>query len=77
MKAEQKTNTSKDNGKETEDQRIERLAEEKLRRHLEDRGLLDTYDIKSSGSGTKQEAMSLYVKGKITAEEAQKRGVTF
>ena len=77
MKAEQKTNPPKDNGKETEDQRIERLAEEKLRRHLEERGLLETYGVTSSGSGTAQEAMGLYVKGKITAEEAQKRGVTF
>jgi len=50
-KAEQKKVPSKEGKMETEEQRIDKLAEEKLRKHLEERGLLETYTTTPSGSG--------------------------
>ncbi len=77
MKAEKSKETPKKSG-ETEEQRVERLAQEKFQKHLEEKGLLDTYSSAPSGTGgSSQEAMSQYIAGKITAEEATKRGVKF
>ena len=63
---------------ETEEQRIERLATEKLQKELEKRGLLTSETNHPSGGNlTKQQAMERYIKGEITADEAKKAGVSF
>ena len=64
--------------KETEEQRIERLATERLQKELEKRGLLTSETNHPSGGNlTKQQAMERYIKGEITADEAKKAGVSF
>ena len=78
IKAEQKKTPVKDSKMETEAQRIDRLAEERLQKHLEERGLLETYSNTPSGSGgSALEATRQYAAGEITAEEARKRGTKF
>ena len=72
-----KVSKPKETNVETEEQRIDRLAEEKLRKTLEDRGLLENYSSTPSGSGSVTEARKLYADGQITSEEAKKRGVVF
>lgn len=67
---------------ESEDERIERLAdaksEEKLLAKMGKKDMLSTDTIEPSGVGTSAtKAMEEYVKGKITAEEAKKRGCVF
>ena len=75
VKAEGKSNPNKG---ETEEQRAEKLAQEKFNKYLEERGLLEEYSgLPSAGSGTSQDAMKQYIEGKITADEAKKRGVKF
>lgn len=76
VKAEgQKGSTSK---KETEEQKIERLTQEKLNKVLEERGLLEEFSgSPSSGTNNSQKAMRDYIDGKITADEAKKRGAEF
>ena len=57
---------------ETEDERIDRLAEEKYRAKLEEKGLLATDTGLPSGVGgprTKAEAAQLYAAGKLTDSE--------
>ena len=64
--------------KETEEQRIDRLANEKLQKKLEERGLLSSEtNLPSGGNLTKQQAMERYIKGEINADEAKKAGVKF
>src|SRR3990167_189985 len=64
--------------KETEEQRIERLATERLQKELEKRGLLTSETNHPSGGNlTKQQAMERYIKGEITADDAKKAGVSF
>jgi len=67
---------------ETEAERIERLAEakseEKLLAKMAKKGMVDTDNSEPSGVSTSTtKAMEEYVKGKITAEEAKKRGCVF
>jgi len=63
---------------ETEEQRIERLATEKLQKELEKRGLLTSETNHPSGGNlTKQQAMERYIKGEISADEAKKAGISF
>jgi len=64
--------------RETEEQRIERLAQERLRKELEDRGLLEEISaIPSAALADSRKAMQEYISGAITAEQAEKRGVKF
>ena len=64
--------------KETEEQRIERLATERLQKELEKRGLLTSETNHPSGGNlTKQQAMERYIKGEISADEAKKAGISF
>src|SRR3990167_1440709 len=62
---------------ETEDERIERLVKEKLEARYPGVYSSDTGGSSGVGRGSITEAMSLYIQGKITAEEAQKRGAKF
>ena len=63
---------------ETEEQRIERRASERLQAELEKRGLLEEFTSAPSGKMTSiAEATKLYKDGEITVEEARKRGVIF
>lgn len=56
----------------------DKLIDEGVRREMERRGLLkDETSTPSKGRGTPQEAMRDYAQGKITAEEAKKRGASF
>jgi len=78
VKAEGKKAPVKDSKVETEEQRIDRLAEEKHRSYLEEKGLLDTYESTPSGSSSSiSEATRKYANGEITATEARKLGVKF
>ena len=77
-KAKEQPPVDKDKSKETEEQKIERLANEKMQKFLEDRGLLTTEtNITGSSAATSQQAMERYIKGKITASEAKKLGAKF
>jgi len=63
---------------ENEADRIERLAEEKLLAKMKEKGMLPSDNSEPSGVGTSaSKAMEEYVKGKITAEAAKKRGCVF
>ena len=54
------------------------LIEEGVRKEMERRGLLkDETSSPAKGKGTPQEAMLQYAQGKISAEEAKKRGASF
>ena len=54
------------------------LIEEGVRKEMERRGLLkDEISNPAKGKGTPQEAMLQYAQGKISAEEAKKRGASF
>ena len=65
--------TDEDKKKETD-----RLIEEGVRKEMERRGLLkDETSSPAKGRGTPQEAMLQYAQGKISAEEAEKRGASF
>ncbi len=63
--------------KETDEERIERLVKEKLAKDFPNMYASDTSMPSGSSRGSPTEAMSLYIKGEITAEEAEKRGVDF
>ena len=70
-----KGSTSK---KESEEQRIERLTQERLNKVLEERGLLEDFtNTPSSGTNNAHKAMQDYIDGKISADEAKKRGAEF
>ena len=57
---------------------LDRLIDEGVRKEMERRGLLkDETSTPSKGRGTPQEAMLQYAQGKISAEEAKKRGASF
>jgi hypothetical protein len=63
---------------ESEEVRINKLVEEKLRKVMEEKGLLVSDEGKPSSAGTSaQEAYALFAKGKIGRAEAEKRGATF
>ena len=63
---------------ETEEQRVDKLANEKFQKLLKDKGLLEEHSgYPTASGGTPQEVMSLYIDGKIDAEEAKRRGVKF
>ncbi len=76
VKAEKVKGTPKN--KETEEQRIDRLAQEKYQKLLEEKGLLETYSTSPSGSGgSVADAVRQYANREITEAEARKRGVKF
>lgn len=63
---------------ETEEQRIERLVDERARKLLDEQGLLEQFSSTPSGiNGGVQKALADYNERRITAEEAKKRGVIF
>lgn len=78
-KAEGKANPEpKESKKETEEQRVDRLADEKYNKRLEDEGLLHTETALPSGrSRTMDELRAKHAAGEITTEEAEKGGLTF
>jgi len=64
--------------KETEEQRIERLANEKARKMMEEKGLLVTETGgPSATSPSSEEAYAKYIAGEITEEQAKQAGVKF
>ena len=78
VKAERSKGMKGEQSVETEDKKIERLVGERLKKELQDRGLLEEHSgYPSAGSSNAIDAMNKYIKGEITAEEAQKRGVKF
>tara|TARA_Y100000310_G_scaffold144390_1_gene143635 strand:+ start:11420 stop:12169 length:750 start_codon:yes stop_codon:yes gene_type:complete len=76
-KAEEKKEIPKKEDMETEEQRVDKLAQAKFNQLLEERGLLEEYSARPSASGSVQEAMVAYSEGRITSDEARKRGVVF
>lgn len=63
---------------ESEEQRIDRLVNERLQKKLQEEGLLESFTATpSGGGGSVADAMAKYAAGEITTEEAKKRGVKF
>ena len=62
---------------ETEEARVERLVKERMEAKYPGVYASDAGSPSGGSRGSPTEAMSLYIQGKITAEEATKRGVNF
>jgi len=64
--------------KESDEERIERITEEKLRKTLEERGLLTSETGSPSASSTKSmDAYAKYARGEISEAEAKRLGAVF